>query len=101
MLGGPGEAVGEVCQPSDGRARKQVPARRLRPLLRRAHAEQGRSRQSSRVRALPQVDPRHGSDEHAIGAKGQYEVGLGVNHRITYQKSYANSSNKLISNILK
>ena len=88
MLGGPGEAVGEVCQPSDGRARKQVPARRLRPLLRRAHAEQGRSRQPSRVCALPQVDPRYGGDEHAIGAEGQYEVGSTPYYTLSKYFSY-------------
>ena len=40
VLGGPGEALGEVREPRDGRAHRQVPAWRLGALLRRAHIEQ-------------------------------------------------------------
>ena len=74
VLCGPGKVVREICEPSDGRAGEQVPARRLRPLLRRAHPEQGGARQPGRLRPLPQVDPRHGGGQHAVGAEGQHEV---------------------------
>ena len=42
LLGGPGEALGKVREPRDGCAHRQVPARRLGALLRRAHVEQVR-----------------------------------------------------------